>query len=433
MIPPKILVVAGAFWLSLAVECMSEPPAQAAGKVPTIDLGLELAKRRAAQIAVPGAEGKIRLVGQVTAPHECIPSFCVSGHRIYLINDQGVLKIVDLVDPQKPAYLGFCRIGGHLVDVAFSDDRAYVTRWGLPDPSGARNCLVVVDVSDPASPSIVGSYTFPFPTSGGPILVSDNLAYLAGKQGGVRIADVSDPGRIIEKGVYDIPGNAVYLDTSGPKPLARTIFYTPGTPLPPGVSLAKNEARDVFLVETLAYVLWMEPMGNKNGLHIVDTSNPAKPVMRGFLASQPPNHEFQGLFVSGNHLYLGENGRQRYWLRIFDVSDPTSPSLCGVCELGWGVEDIFVDNNLAFVGSCMGLRIVDVRDPTNPVPLVDVAFPGGLEYALGHPGQKPRVYAEGGRVYITAGPQGLLIFEHEYGDPESASGRQIHSAGEPPP
>ena len=56
-------------------------------------------------------------------------------------------------------------------------------------------------------------------------------------------------------------------------------------------------------------------------------------------------------------------------MKIADISSPAEPMLSARTQIGWGIETIFPDGNLLFIGSSTGMFIYDVTNPLSPVQL----------------------------------------------------------------
>ncbi len=87
-----------------------------------------------------------------------------------------------------------------------SEDR----RRGLPIPLGG---LRIINVSNPAAPSEVGSYDTPGDAWG--VAVAGAYAYVADGLMGLRIIDVSNPAALREVGFYDTPWSARGVAVAG--------------------------------------------------------------------------------------------------------------------------------------------------------------------------------------------------------------------------
>ncbi|MGA1790078.1 MAG: SBBP repeat-containing protein [bacterium] len=100
------------------------------------------------------------------------------------------------------------------------------------------------------------------------------------------------------------------------------------------------------------------------GLTILDVSNPEDPIFKG---SYNNGGTVGRVFVAGNYAYVCTSSPNR--LDIVDVSDPANPRLEGyynMPDVAWGVE---VVGDYAYVdsGAAGGLQIIDVSNPASPV------------------------------------------------------------------
>jgi hypothetical protein len=124
----------------------------------------------------------------------------VAGDYAYIADDWG-LRIVDISDPAAPVEVSTytIAISG---DFAVAGDYAYV--------SNAAG-LVIIDVSNPNEPVGVGQLETPISH----VAVSGDYAYLAGLSGGLKVVNVSDPAAPYEVGYYPIPGYAYAVAVDG--------------------------------------------------------------------------------------------------------------------------------------------------------------------------------------------------------------------------
>jgi len=149
----------------------------------------------------------------------------------------GIFKVLDVTNPASPQELG--SIGaGQIYALALNGDYAF-----LADDMGMH----IVDISNPAAPTIASSYS-DCASSGG-LAVSDdgNTTYLAcTADGSLRILDTTEKNAPVQLGSVTLPDN----------------------PLLPGYGVAY----DVVIDGTMAYV------GNVWGVDEIDISNPAAPA-----------------------------------------------------------------------------------------------------------------------------------------------------------
>jgi len=202
----------------------------------------------------------------------------------------------------------------------------------------------VLDVSDPAAPTLVGGIDTPSVAALGLTVVGFH-AYVADGSSGLEVIDVSDPSQPV------IVGNA----------------YTP------------DAAWAAAVMGSYAYVA-----SGYRGVHVVDISDPASPVIVGRVYT--PDHAV-GVVVEGIHAYVAD---EHSGIQIFDVSTPFSSPLVSHFQIDGSASNIALQSSHAYVAAFpWGLRVVDFADPTQPkvvgsVPspprlrAVDVAVTGSL-------------------------------------------------------
>jgi hypothetical protein len=239
------------------------------------------------------------------------------GRYAYIANDLG-LATIDISNPTAPALAGSILLEEEefIDQIAVSGAYAYL----------GGNKLWIVNISNPAKPINVGSYNSPV----GGVAVAGRFAYIVDE--GLTILDISRPSRIAKVGFYDtsganrrvaVAGNYAYL-AAGNKGLRIAVVAKPTAPIevgfydPPRV----QRATDVAVAGDYAYVIdEQSSSGEPDGaLFIVDISNPATPVTKGFFdkLGQP-----QDVAVVGSYAYVADGG---HGLRIIDVSNPAAPT-----------------------------------------------------------------------------------------------------------
>ncbi len=266
-----------------------------------------------------------------------------------------VVRIL-LAAPQEPAatWQMVGQIGGPTQAVAVQGNYAYV---------GVGLRLVVLDVSNPITPSEVGSTT-PFPYFVEDIAVSGTLAYVAAGGAGLRVVDVTTPTAPVEVGAWGSPGyavgvavagNTVYL-ADGPYGLWAVDVSDPARPQKVGSAYDMNYAFEVAVSGHHAYIA-----AAGAGLLVADISDPAHPVEAGSLDT--PGYAY-GVAMSGTLAYVADAWEG---LQVVEVTNPLSPTVMGVCDTpGWALN-VAVAGSTAYVADgAFGLRIVDVSDPAHP-------------------------------------------------------------------
>lgn len=280
------------------------------------------------------------------------------------------LVIVDISNPATPHKVSglFGGLGGSGRGIDFKDSYVYLAY--------EKKGMLVIYVSDPQSPKLVGS--FDTPDEANDVFIDGNYAYIADGWDGVYIVDISTPASptlvsSINTSGYahaiSVQNNYAYVadgssglqiidvsDKSNPSIVGS--LDTEGTSDDP----TGNEylgALDVFINGNYAYIA-----NDASGMIIIDVSNPSSPQQVGIRAS---GERTRGVYVSGTYAYMAD-----FWwggLQIVDVSNPSSPVYQGgyhVDNRGY-YEKVAVVNNYAFIAaSDFSLQIIDVSNPSAP-------------------------------------------------------------------
>lgn len=186
---------------------------------------------------------------------------------------------------------------------------------------GGGSGLKVVDISDPASPVPVGSYTGG--TQVRDVAVAGNLACVAFDDFivGVHILDISDP--------------------IHPRKLSGSAIWT--------------APAEVFLNGRYLYSAGL------NGTDAVDLTDPTTPLT---LARLPTLSWAAGVCVDGPYAYVSDSGTG---IQIFDVSNPLAMRrVGGLSTVGW-TTCVSLQGGYAFAAEqTWGMAVVDVTDPQRP-------------------------------------------------------------------
>lgn len=250
---------------------------------------------------------------------------CLSGDgsKAYVADTSYGLRIVEVSDPASPRLLGtyfnvFSNGGAYSVALAGDGNTAYV--------ADGTTGLKIVNVSNPALPSLSGSYGTV--DARDVALSSDgSTAYVADNYAGLQIIDVSDPEAPVWLGRYNTSGSAF------------------------GVALSSDG--------NTAYVA-----DYSGGLQLIDVSDPGAPALLGHYDTG--SAMAVALSKDGSRAYIADNTAG---LKIIDVSNPASPTLLGSYDtIGFAVDvAVSADGRRAYVADDVsGLHIIDVSDPASP-------------------------------------------------------------------
>jgi len=178
------------------------------------------------------------------------------GNRLYVGTVNGSLDLYDLANPAQPALLGSLAFGpGRVEDV----DVAGSVVFAAHNQFGVR----VVDVSDPASPHLIGGFSTPNPLT---TAIAGSQLYVGGFNGfGVQILDASDPTQLHQVGAFDRTPNVRELEIRDGRLYATNgLLYvlelvsptapaTLGAVFPSGPTFALSAAGVAYTSSTFSY------------------------------------------------------------------------------------------------------------------------------------------------------------------------------------
>lgn len=241
----------------------------------------------------------------------------VVGDYAYVTLGTYGIGVVDVSTPAIPVWVNTVAIGGEARSLVYDGSYLYCTTFS---DSG----FVVLGLSDPTSPSVVGSTTLDYQTYG--LDVASGYAYVATYTAGLNVVSLANPSSPSLHGSYDTPG----------------------------------QAYDVCIINDTVVVV----ADNSQDLRFVNVSNPASPADMGqyVVPGNPRGLSCNGLlFVSSGASGVG----------FVDVSDPSAPDSLSwfdtggqpfnsACRDGW---KLYVADGPA------GIRVLDVGDGTNPTEI----------------------------------------------------------------
>ncbi len=318
-----------------------------------------------------------RLAGSYTGGTRMLYSSMDKG-RVYINCYEDGVHIVDITEPEEPAFLGKYEREDNPVMSVVRNDTCYT-------PVRSTG-LLVLDVSDPSAVTEIDSLVLTdFPLR---LALQDTIVYVTGEKS-LMAVDVSDVHEMLEVGRLDVDyyttlstlspvqvhGNYVLItdyygglhiiNVSDPASMREVGFFPMGRPTDAVFSFPH-----VFVT-------------NKDGLRVVDVSIPREPGMVGFVDG---DHYLDKVEVYDDVAYIcGYNslyGSSDFFL--VDVSQPALPRVLTSLEIN-GANDVHIVYPLAYLGSrTSGFYILDVSDPDSVVQVghsevnawgIDVQFP----------------------------------------------------------
>lgn len=359
-----------------------------------------------------------------------ISNVVIVGNYAYAGQGQDML-VIDISDPSDPSEVGRLTTSSVVNDIALAGNYAYV--------ADGENGLVVVDITNPALPTIVGAYAYSSGSAYG-VALAGNYAYIAYGNTGLIIVEIANPAAPAFEGRYDtsyaknvaLSGNYAYIadDTSG---LITVDITNPAAPISAS-SYDTVKANAVTVSGNYAYIA-----DDSNGLVIVDITNPAVSTYAGKYDT-PGNAS--GITVTGNYAYVADGDKGlavvnianpaapsgtasytateghaydvvvagnyayvafgRSGLAIVNISNPSSPTSAGVYDIAGFASGVAISDNYAYVAyGYMGLTVVDISNPSVP----------SLAGSYITTGYARDVAVAGNYAYVADGNSGLAIVD----------------------
>lgn len=294
-------------------------------------------------------------------------SFTVQGDNGTFVYDWGRLSIIDVSNPQTPVFVGRYDPDSRLVptDISIlSDSLIYMTNGQCE--FGIQMCfgyLYLIDVSNPSAPSLIKKIDLE-ETYAKRIekiknyLYTISVSYHAGSW--LQIYDISSPtepvfvgGHGFRSALYDINIVDDYGYFSTKDGLYIVDITNPAIPIDTGFISVGDSAFASYIKDKYAYVA----IGD-SGIAIVDISNLQMPVLNSTL-----NIYGRAIKITGKdkliYVAAGNGG-----LRVFDISSPTYPREIAHYNSSGYVVDVTSKDNYVYTSDLVeGLMIFQVIEP----------------------------------------------------------------------
>lgn len=309
-----------------------------------------------------------------------------------------LLLVVYCNRPEIPEAIQFeirsvCSLPGYAKEIDMVGNLAYIA-----DGQGG---LQIIDVSNPDSTFVVGTYMTEREIQG--VAVRDTFAYLAvgATNGGLMILNVVQPSDPVFVGqdpsfyAYNVVAPAD--DTMYVYIAARYWFHVEDVSYPEYPSFFRRfttpgDIRGIYMVDSMVY-LACEQMG----IHIFNLAKPDSEAYVGWIDT-PSNA--RNIFVRNNYAYVADG---RAGLVIIDITAPETPQILSEYDTPEYANDIFIDGDYAYIADGEGgIQVIDITDPTAP------ELYGSIEtsYAYG-------VYVRDDYIYVADRDMGLVIISEE--------------------
>jgi len=311
----------------------------------------------------------------------------IEDNLAYMAAGYGGLQILNVTDPHNLTKINVFTDGGIVQDVHIENDVAYLV--------DLEEGLEIVDIANLSDPVLISKFVEYGDYSG--IYIDANIAYLSNYYIGVELLDISDlenPFRFqrINIGGFSynvkVKGDIAYVCDSG-QGLEIMDIKDPSNP----ILLSNYKATQTMIAYDMEIIGDIGFIGDIfNGIHIVDLSDPLFPRLIGNAITSV--YDFA---VSGDYMYVCLSSG----IRIFDISDLSNPIPIGFYNIDGYVEHIFLNGNLAYISvESRGILILDLSTPSSPQEIM-YWEPTGWIYS---------VYIENNLIYIND-YNGLFIYD----------------------
>jgi hypothetical protein len=306
---------------------------------------------------------------------------------------------------------------GHL-----SGDVSHLAIQGTTAYADLDDRLTTFDLTDPLKPRVLGQTSEQYDDISD-IAVDGEYVYLAvrGHEGSagastthiVRVSDSRQPVEIGEFTVSEtgwpritVADDRAYL--TGRNGLHILDVTDPVNPVEVGSVLGApwkdSDAEKLVVANGYAYAAEV-----RGGLHIVDVSDPANPLVVATWMDDNVFPSVSGVALAGRYAYVTTTAIGRPHIHVLDVSDPANPVDIASTGPEVSIEDPVVSGSRVYAVHRFAdepvdkkLVIVDVADAMHPAIL------GSVPVGIGAP---QSAVVAGMHAYVAAGEGGLRIFD----------------------
>lgn len=264
----------------------------------------------------------------------------------YLAEGEGGLRIVDLSDPAAPSVTGIFDSPGYVSDIAVGVDQQTLSVHAFV--ADQYKGLQILDVTNPAVPTLQGTLDGPSALA---VTISNGYVILASADGFLRVIGTDDPYRPTEIASVQFSEYSVL-----------------------------GSLRDLVGMDDRVFLLLDRPSWDDEafrGLLVFHISDPMRPALA---AAYPIAEPVRGLAIGGTSPQVAYVAAGTRGLLILDVTDPERIAQVGRYEMPGVAQGVAVaetsGSRLAYVAAGpAGLRVVDVADPTGPAEVASFQAP----------------------------------------------------------
>jgi hypothetical protein len=331
-------------------------------------------------------------------------SVAVSGSYAFVACGDGGLSIIKISNPNALEPGGIIDIPtpeSYFEDVVTDGNYAYIL------DSAINTTILIYDISNPEAPVKLGEFVAPGNFGSEAITINGHYAYMADRDYGLRIIDISEKAAPTEVGALNATGFSYNIAVNGNYAYMVKLWdglgifdiSDPTAPVEVGTISTPGDAFGVTVDGDFAYVA-----DRQNGLRIINISEPTAPLNKGAVITSGFAYD---VAISGGYAFVAGDTAG---LIVVDVRQPDVPGEVTSLDTGGSATSVVISGNQAFVADEVGgLHIIDISAPTTPtkagfldtISATDVAVSGSYAYVVG-----------GNSLYIIniTNPQALTVF-----------------------
>ncbi|NQU04973.1 MAG: hypothetical protein HQ568_02690 [Calditrichaeota bacterium] len=313
---------------------------------------------RATGLLVIDAEhlDSLYVIGEYPYMSPSVSQLIVDNNFLYTADTIGTVSIFNVERPDSIYEIVSLNVRNRVTDMFVSDQIIYV--------ACGRQGLNIIDVSDPANPSLEANWHDAAFVSG--LDVQGDYAYTTDSLGALFSVDISEPHEPFTAGLfrYQTPFLSVGVDNDYAYILAiNGLMIVDISDVDSMVAIGGvdrlEECRDIITSGNNVFFIGQEERSSRDKIFIIDVSNPSQPNVY----SQLENYRHvQDIFLDRAHLYvaIGNDG--------LTVIDGFNFQEAGSFQLQHGgVVDAAVNGRLGYTANLdSGLCIFDISLPAQP-------------------------------------------------------------------
>ncbi|HEU5103851.1 MAG TPA: hypothetical protein VFU22_32765 [Roseiflexaceae bacterium] len=304
------------------------------------------------------------------------------------------LTILDVGNPAAPSLVGKIAVTGAITKLVVAGSRLYV----------AAGKLYVLDITHPAAPAVLGSIGL-----GGnleDLTLAGSDAYVI-SEAGLKIVDLANPAAPSLVGSYSsqyvlntvaLSGQYAYLKATDPLTPRQAYLEIVALADPARPTLARRDATFGFFIEMALFGSHGLVARGVDGLDLISVASPLAPAVVAHRAAFAPS-----ISAVGSRAYVAITGPSAPGLRIFDISNPPSLVEQGFYPSAGTIMRLTGTGRYVYLFDAQeGYSIIDALNPAAPTRT-------GLLREVISP---ERLVVQGSYAYVIDGqPNGLKIVD----------------------